>query len=84
MSRHSGFRMESNWYEGYTSAVINDKGDVQCPKCASLSQRCDYEITKHGLLPEFSSVSYLVTCNSCEQKYCFSQMLHPKKVIATA
>lgn len=74
MPRHKGFTMECQFYEGYTNAVINDDNQVQCPKCASLEQRMDYEIIKYGILPEFGSTSYLVTCGKCAQKYCFSQM----------
>lgn len=71
MARHAGFTLDEVHYEGYTQAVINDNGDVQCPKCASLSQTCEYEVKKYGLWSEYSECTYCTKCESCDFRYCF-------------
>lgn len=79
MGRHKGATMDEEFYEGYTPAVINDNGDVQCPKCASLQQVMKYQIKKYGLLDEYNEVTYCVACFDCKTKYCFSQHFEEKK-----
>jgi len=72
MGRPRLFKFQNVSYSVYTAVVVNDDNMVQCPACASLDCRKEYEIIKHGLIKEYNTTTYLCQCGFCSYSFCFS------------